>query len=489
MRKLLFGALSNSSAHRKDMEFLPAVLETLETPASPVRIAFIWFICILVVAVLLWSWFGKFDIVATAQGKLQPAGRVKIITSLESGRTSAVAVTNGTHVRAGDIIVELDDGEVKAEETATRAKLNAYRAELARRNAVIDQLTVWKNVGDSGPFKAPLSQQLIFASDIPQAMQERERAIFAAQLRGVQASLDSLMAQGAQKQAEIDGLQATVEAFRQQVRTLGERVAMRTRLVHSSAGSRALVIDAMQSHEQALSSLAEKKAQLMAAIAAQKVSNAEIRKLLDTAASENASRKLEAERAIDALEQEVIKAARRRDLMTIRSPIEGTVQLTSIATAGQVIAAGTELMRIVASNAPLEIEAYLPNREVGFVTANQTAIVKLEAYPFTRFGVLEGRVLRVSSDAIPEPDAQQLESTASQHAGTTIPTANVPRVQNLVFPLTLTLDSTTLKVDGKSVPVTPGMAVTVEIKTGKRRILEYLFSPLAQIAAEAMSER
>ncbi|MFD1199961.1 HlyD family type I secretion periplasmic adaptor subunit, partial [Brucella gallinifaecis] len=475
----------NSSRHRKDMEFLPAALEVLESPPSPVRIAFIWFICTLVVAALLWGWFGKFDIVATAQGKVQPTGRVKIITSLETGRAKAVAVTNGTHVKAGDIIVELDDTETKAEETAKLARLNAYKAELVRRNAVINQLNVWKGNGDSEHFNAPSSEHLVFASNIPQILQERERSVFAAELRGVQASLSSLMAQRTQKQAEIDGLQTTLIAYRQQVKTLSERVEMRARLVHSSAGSRALVIDAMQQHEQAVSALADKSAQLMAATATLNVASAEISKLLETTASDNASRKLEAERAIDELEQDLIKARRRRELMTIRSPVEGTVQLSSITTVGQVVAAGTELMRIVASNTPLEIEAYLPNRDIGFVSEGQPAIIKVEAYPFTRFGVLEGHVIRVSSDAIPEPDAQQIESTASEQSRSTMPTGNVPRVQNLVFPLTLSFDSAEMKVDGKTVPITPGMAVTVEIKTGKRRILEYLFSPLAQIGSVA----
>lgn len=95
---------TNAPAHnRQDMEFLPAALEILETPVSPVRMAFLWFICVLAVAALTWGWFGKFDIVATAQGKIQPAGRVKIIESLESGKTKAIPVRNGDVVKAGDV--------------------------------------------------------------------------------------------------------------------------------------------------------------------------------------------------------------------------------------------------------------------------------------------------------------------------------------------------------------------------------------------------
>ncbi|WP_323572354.1 MULTISPECIES: HlyD family efflux transporter periplasmic adaptor subunit [unclassified Rhizobium] len=146
-------------------------------------------------------------------------------------------------------------------------------------------------------------------------------------------------------------------------------------------------------------------------------------------------------------------------------------------------------MRIVPSDAVLEIEAYLSNKDIGFVTEGQPVIVKVEAYPFTRFGIIEGAVERISTDAVPEPDAQQIESTILQSSSSTIPTGNVPRVQNLVFPVTLRLNSFTLQVEGRSMPLATGMAVTVEIKTGERRILEYLFSPLSQITSEAMKER
>ena len=137
----------------------------------------------------------------------------------------------------------------------------------------------------------------------------------------------------------------------------------------------------------------------------------------------------------------------------------------------------------------LEIEAYLPNHDIGFVAAGQPAVIKIEAFPFTRYGTIEGRVERVATDAIPEPDAQQLEGAAAKELESIIPTGNVQRMQNLVFPVTIKPDTTLIEVDGRNMPLSPGMAVTVEVKTGKRRILEYLFSPLAEISSQAMQER
>ena len=137
----------------------------------------------------------------------------------------------------------------------------------------------------------------------------------------------------------------------------------------------------------------------------------------------------------------------------------------------------------------MEIEAYLPNSEVGFVSAGQESVIKVEAFPFTRYGVISGHVTAVAADAIPEPDANTREGQPTKGIESVIPIGNVQRVQNLVFPVTIKPDAQTIKVDGKILPLSAGMAATVEVKTGKRRILEYLFSPLAEVASEAMKER
>ncbi|MBB3444219.1 HlyD family type I secretion membrane fusion protein [Rhizobium sp. BK379] len=175
--------------------------------------------------------------------------------------------------------------------------------------------------------------------------------------------------------------------------------------------------------------------------------------------------------------------------MTIKSPINGTVQTSAITTVGQGVMAGSELMRVVPENAALEIEAYLPNQDIGFVAPGQLAVIKVQAFPFTRYGVIEGKVTRVATDAIPEPDAQQLEGQPDKQLQSSMPIGNAQRVQNVVFPITVVPDVGAINVDGISEPLSPGMAVSVEVKTGSLRILEYLFSPIAEVQSEAMRER
>jgi hemolysin D len=136
----------------------------------------------------------------------------------------------------------------------------------------------------------------------------------------------------------------------------------------------------------------------------------------------------------------------------------------------------------------LEIEAYVENKDIGFVEPGQAAIVKIESFPFTRYGVMEATVARVAHDAIPEPDAQTAEGNPAKTTKTNF-FGGAQRTQNLVFPVTFTLSRKTMDVDGASIPLIPGMTTSVEVKTGKRRILEYLFSPLVQTVSSAMKER
>ena len=174
--------------------------------------------------------------------------------------------------------------------------------------------------------------------------------------------------------------------------------------------------------------------------------------------------------------------------MNLASPIDGTVYGLVVTTIGQVVGGGDELMRIVPDGATLEIESYLANQDAGFVRVGQKALVKIASFPFTRYGTLAATVTRVGGDAIPAPDAQLNEIDGSR-APKDKTFAGAQRTQNLVYPVNLDPGRDYMMVDGKTEPLRPGMAVTVEIVTGRRRILEYLFSPLVETASDSLKER
>ena len=464
--------------NRADQEFLPAALELLETPPSPNHVAFMLTICALVVVALLWGYFGHIDIVATAQGKIQPTGRVKVIQPLETAKVSAVHVSNGKKVSEGELLVEFDPSEAQADVSAVSAALSSFKAESIRRRAVLAAVAA----------KELTPPALQWDETILPATRQREERVLKGDLGQLAAILASIDAQISQKTAERDRLAQTVIAQYELIKTIKQRVDMRSTLVDSKSGSKASLIDAMETYQYQQTVLAMHKGQLAESNANLNVLAREKDKARDTFIADNGQKLGEAERQIDDLTQRLVKATTRLARMHVRSPISGTVLGLSVTTLGQVVLASEEMMRIVPADARLEIEAYLQNKDVGFVKPGQMAVIKVESFPFTRYGTLEAKVLEVARDAIPEPDASTQEGNPAKAAKNQT-FAGAQRVQNLVFPVTLQPTTFVMEADGARVPLSPGMAVSVEIKTGSRRIIEYVFSPVVEVASTAMKER
>lgn len=465
---------------RSDQEFLPAALSILETPPSPVRVALIWAICLLMTFAIGWGYFSHIDILAIAQGKIQPTGKVKTIQPLETGRVLAIHVQNGQHVSAGDTLVELDPAEAVADEQASTSVYAAYKAERLRRRAALAAV-------ERG-LDAPLPS-IDWPDDIPAPIREREALVLKGDLGQLRIGVQSLDAQIAQKKDEERRLDATIRSEQQLIDTLKQRVEMRKALLARNSTPKAAVIDAMETLQTQQTALAAQKGQLIEARSAQNVLAKDRQKAIDAFVAENSQKLAEAERQADDLEQKAAKAHVKKGHMTLTSPIDGVVLGLSVTTKNQVVTTSEELMRIVPDDTALEIEAYLENKDIGFVKPGQAAIVKIESFPFTRYGALDATVTRVAHDAIPEPDAQTAEGNPAKAKKNAGYFNGGQRMQNLVFPVTLQSQKAFMNIDGVEVPLSPGMAVSVEIKTGKRRVLEYLFSPLVETASRAMRER
>ena len=465
--------------HRGDHEFLPAALEILETPLSPVRASMIVTICAFAAIALAWSYFGRVDIIATAQGKIQPVGRTKTIQPLETGKVLAIDAENGSHVTAGQVLLTLDPGEAQADEGTILADIGSEKAETLRRATAL-ALVAKRALG-------PVPQ-IAFGADIPPDIAVREQRVLASDIAQLATTVGSLDGQKQEKVAERDRLKLTIAAQETLVGTLKERVDMRSELLATKSESRAKVIDALELMQTQAATLASEKGQIGEIDASVARIGRDIDKSYATFSAENAQKLADAQRSLDENTEKLAKARLKTDHMTLRSPIDGVVQGSAVTSIGQVLSVGEQAMEIVPTGSKLEIECYLPNADIGFVRKDQPAIVKVESFPFTDYGTIDATVTRVAHDAIPQPDAESREGNPAQPAKDAM-FAGAQRMQNLVFPVSLNLDRTAMRSGSEDVPLSPGMAVTVEIKTGTRRIISYVFSPLVQTVTTAFRER
>lgn len=465
---------------REDQEFLPAALEILETPPSPVSIILIRLSAAFVVVALLWGWAGRLDVIAIAQGKIQPPGRVKIVQPIETGKVLRIGATNGARVAEGDVLIELDPQEARADAEAVEAMVLAFKGDIIRRTTALEHARL--------PFAERQTKATRWTDELPEALRFREEAVLSADLAQLDALLAATDAQIDQKHSEKRRLEGSITAQSTLVHTLQERVTMRSTLMVSGYGSKASVIDGKETLQKEEATLAGQKGQIGEIDAALRLLATERSKILQAFLTENTQKRADAARQLEDYSQRLVKARNRLHNMTLRAPAEGIVQASAVFTLGQVVTVGQEVMRIVPGGTTLEVEAYLPNKDIGFIEQGQEVTLKVESFPFNRYGTLTGRVTSIGRDAIPLPDAAQIEGNPARPAEQ--PTfAGAQRTQNLVFPITIALEKPELVIDGRRINMSPGMTVVAEIKTGSRRILEYVFSPLVETSSEAMRER
>ena len=466
----------------QDREFLPAALELLETPPSPVRIAGIWLISATFAAALLWAYFGKLDIHAIAQGRIQPSGRSKVIQPLEPGKVVAVLVENGSRVKAGDVLLELDPTDSGADREAQTRDLEAARAEAARRLTAIDIAT------DDGQDLRPVA--IHFDASISDAVRRREEHVLAGDLGQLRSSRLNQAAQLAEKIATRDKLASSIKSREKVIALAKERVDMRTTLNDQGSLSRALVIEVLSSYEQLVTQQVSEKGQLIETEAAILTVKSKIEEMISQFIADQSQKTAEAERKSDRIAQDLIKATAKNERSTLKTPISGIVQQLSVTTVGQVVNGGQSLMTIVPADGPIEIEVMVLNQDIGFVKPGQEAVIKIEAFPFTRFGTISGKIMKVSREAIDEREAQGLSDPQSAgKMGGAAQAGAQGKSQNLVFPAIVRLEHSTINVDGAEVALSPGMAVTVEILTGNRRAIDYVLSPLREVASSTARER
>ncbi|GJE01005.1 Leukotoxin export protein LtxD [Methylobacterium isbiliense] len=473
--------------NRENQEFLPAHLEILDTPPSPYAVVFTWTICLMFAAAIGWSVLAKLDIHAVASGRIQPSGRSKVVQPFETGKVQAVFASNGLRVKEGDVLIEMEPTEAEADLAARRGDLAALEAQIARRLATVEAV---QQANPRGTIKSAAAVTPDYPEGIPPAIRAREQAAMIADIGQYVTTRDALIAQLAEKEATQKRFVASIEARERLRAVLKERADMRETLVSKAAGTRAAVIDALQQVEQVAADLAYDRGQLVEAQAAAKSLERRIEQLTSETVARQHQALTEAAQKRDVLRQDVVKATLKRDRLRLTAPISGTVQQLAVTTLGQVVTAGQPLLIIVPADGPIEVEALVQNKDIGFIVPGQEAVVKVDAFPFTRYGSIEGKVLRVSRDAIDDKDASGSTDSLSLARGQSLaPVSGTPRTQNLVFPVTIELSRATIEADGKSVPLTPGMTTTVEIRTGSRRAIDYVLSPVVETASTAGHER
>lgn len=411
--------------NKEEAEFLPAGLSLQETPGSPTLRWTGRVLMALVIFTLLWSIFGHIDIVVNATGKIIPSTRTKTIASVDVASVRAIHVTEGQEVHAGDVLIELDSSSSDAEHDKALDSVAQAKLQVARSVGMISAVE---------SLKPP---QLKAVPEVSPVQWEAAKQQLDGQYRDFYAKI-----------ARLDG---EISRYATELPLTIQRADDYKALLPERTVSYHAWVEKEQAKLEMIGQLHDAKSQRAALIA-------QTRKEAFDALTEGS-------KIIAASAQDQRRAGEHSKLLKLVAPVDGTVQQLTTFTVGGVVPVAQALMQIVPKENVVEVDAFLENKDVGFVKVGQQAEVKIDTFEYTKYGTINAKVKQVSQDAIQDEK------------------------KGLIYTAKIALDRNQIDVDGKNLPLTAGMAVNVDIKTGTRRVIEYVLSPLLRHQREALHER
>lgn len=441
------------------LDFAPGLLSIQESPPSRLPRAVLYIVAALFLILLVWSIFGQLDIVASAEGRLVPQSYVKIVQPADAGIVEEILVKEGEAVKAGQVLMRMNTQVAKADERTIKNELALKSLQLRRIDAELAGLPLRRRADDSGELFRQVEAQY------------RDRR---------QSYLDALAQQQEalkKSQHEYGSAKEVLAKLREVTPILKEQADAYVNLGKEGFAGQLMVRDKQRDYIEKAGDLRAQESTVASLQSAIDQGNKQLNQISSKYRSELQNERIDAEGQHQKLQQEWIKQEHKSGLLELKASQAGIVKDLATHTVGTVVSPGTVLLSIVPENEPLVAEVMVRNDDVGFVFPQQKVKVKLVAYPFGKYGMLDGEVSHIGPDASDEPP-----STKAQNKDN----ASSP---SLTYKALVSLDSQVLEAQGKKLKLVPGMQVIVEINQGKRTVMEYLLSPVQKALHEGGRER
>ena len=448
------------STYAGALDFAPAILRAQHENAPPFPRLVLYVALTLFAVMLTWACVGRLDIIAVAQGKLIPGSYVKIVQPAGSGVLREILVVDGQEVKAGQVLLRMDTQVNDADQATVETDLMLRRLQLRRIQSELAGVPFTAKPGDRVDLVQQVTAQSLANRRAYESQLESEKATLAKAGQDLSASMEM-----------ESRLKQTVPIYR-------ETEAAHQNLAKDGFISKLALLDKTRERiekEQELKAQTHQVASLRASIEQSRKRLAQItsayRQQLENERSDANGQRLK-------LEQESGKQAYHRNQLELRAPQDGVVKDLATHTAGTVVSPGTILLTLVPQNDPVKAEVWVTNEDAGWVEVNQKVKIKLAAFPFNKYGMVNGHVEYVSPDAAELPDTRERDrKDTREHV---MPPSG--------FRTLVVLDSPYLERDGKRFRVSAGMLVSAEVNLGSRTVMEYLLSPVQKVTHEAGRE-
>lgn len=448
---------------REGRDFAPGLLAIQEDPPRRLPMAVLYAVIALFIVTLIWMVFGRLDIVATASGQLEPLTYVKIVQPADNGTVEQILVHEDEHVHAGQVLIRMNPKLADADSQILQSELALTSLRLRRVQAELEGRDLTRHSEDPPDMYQQVESQLI-----------AHRQAYKEALALARDALHKARSEYASARQVLLKLEEVTPILQRQADAyagMGKEGYVPAMTVDDKLRTYLESEQNLQAQRDSLDSLAE-------AVSAAK------RKVEEVTAKYRSALQDEwvtTDGKYRTLQQNWIKQQHKNALLVLRAPQAGIVQDLATHTIGTVVSPGAVLLSLVPDDEPLVAMARIQNADVGFIHTGQSVRVKISAYPFEKYGMLDGVVQNIS------PDANRASSTTSENGGRS--SSDTQPLDQATYKVQVKLNSQSLHGPSGRLPLLPGMQISAEIVEGKRSVLAYLLSPVEKTLAQSGNER
>ena len=433
--------------HTKDKhEFTPLLVEIEERPTSPLGRSLLWSLFAFLTIALLWLFFAKIDVVVSARGKVIPVGEIKTLQPVETGVIGSILVKEGQSVKKGEVLMEIDPSVTQSDLESKQKNLTLLELEIERLDAQINDRAFHPN-SKCQDTAAIATQQMMYTSG--KLAYDQQRQVLQEQIR------------------QNDEATETAKADKSRLKQL-----LASAKDHEARLKEVLDIIAKKEYEDAKNQRIEYQEQLtmkehVIAQSGGKLNelNQQLRLITQEYRNKLLTDLTQKSKEATSLRTEVETTQFRNAKQQIIAPVDGYVGKLLVHTVGGVVTPAEKLLTLIPKGVPLIIQATVLNQDIGFITKEMEAAIKIDTFDFQKYGLLHGTVKHIADDAIEDEKLGP------------------------VYEITIDPKETTLRVEGKELTINPGMSVTAELKVGKRRVIEFFIYPMIKYLDEGLSVR
>ena len=440
------------------LDFAPGLLSIQESPPARLPRAVMYTVGVLFVILLLWAFFGKLDIIASAEGRLVPETYIKIVQPSDAGIVQEILVKEGEQVQQGQVLMRMDTQLAMADEKTIGNDLALRSLQLRRIDAELTNKALVRKRDDPNDLFHQIESQY-----------HDRRLSYTDALEQAQGALDKSQHEYYSAQEVLSKLQQITPILKQQADSYAD-------MGKDGYVPQMSVLDKQREYLEKSQDLRAQQSTVASLGAAVNQAKKQIDQITSKYRSDLQNERVEAEGQYRKLGQDWLKQEHKSGLLELKASQSGIVKDIATHTIGTVVSPGTVLLSIVPENEPLVAEIMVKNDDVGFVYLHQKVKVKLAAYPFAEYGMLDGEVTHIQADSNSDTQSQQAQSKDRP-------------VQPSVYKAIISLSSQVLESEGKQLKLVPGMQVVAEINQGNRTVMKYLLSPVRKTLAESGHER